>query len=118
MRHADYAHYRSRYQGNIIPERESHDMLAQAAYELARFERIYSIAEPEDPEAWKNALCAMADVLYMIQMAQNGTGTVSSATIGSVSVSYGNAQQMDLSPKGQDRALYRAASIHLDIYRG
>ena len=37
MRRTDYAHYRSRYQGNIIPERESHDMFAQAAYELARF---------------------------------------------------------------------------------
>ena len=46
-------------------------------------------------------------------------GPVSSASIGSVSVSYGGASGgVDLSQKGQAKELYRCASLYLDIYRG
>ena len=64
MRRTDYAHYRDRYQGNIISERESHDMFAQAAYELARFERIYSIAEPEGHR--KRIFITKSPLIYII----------------------------------------------------
>lgn len=117
MTKVDYAFYSDVFLGDLIPESEFSGIGQRACYELERFKRMYTVTSAND-DAEKMAICAMADALYMIQMAQNGTGTVSSASIGSVSVSYGNTQQMDLSPKGQDRALYRAASIHLDIYRG
>ncbi len=65
------------------------------------------------------AVCAMADVLAYYVAAQNGAGAVTSASIGSVSVSYGNAaNSIDLSPKGLAKELYRSASLYLDFYRG
>lgn len=65
------------------------------------------------------AVCAMADALAYFTATQNGTGAVASASIGSVSVSYGNAANaVDLSPKGQAKELYRCASMYLDFYRG
>ena len=65
------------------------------------------------------AVCAMADSLAYFTAAQNGMGAVASASIGSVSVSYGDAAKaVDLSPKGQAKELYRCASLYLDFYRG
>ena len=65
------------------------------------------------------AVCAMADALAYFMAAQNGMGAVASATIGSVSVSYGNAANAaDLSPRGQAKELYRCASMYLEFYRG
>lgn len=65
------------------------------------------------------AVCAMAEALAYFAAAQNGMGAVASASIGSVSVSYGNAANtVDLSSKGQSRELYRCASLYLDFYRG
>ena len=65
------------------------------------------------------AVCAMADSLAYFVAAQNGMGAVASASIGSVSVSYGNAANtVDLSPKGQAKELYRCASLYLEFYRG
>jgi len=69
------------------------------------------------------AICAMADAMYGIVLAQTGMLAVSSASIGSVSVSYGSAragtsQGVDLSEKGQAREIYNAACVYLDIYRG
>ena len=65
------------------------------------------------------AVCAMADALAYFTAAQNGMGAVASASIGSVSVNYGNAANaIDLSPKGQAKELYRCASLYLEFYRG
>jgi hypothetical protein len=64
------------------------------------------------------AVCAMADALAYFTAVQNGTGAVASASIGSVSVSYGNATNVDISPKGQAKELYRCASLYLEFYRG
>jgi len=65
------------------------------------------------------AVCAMADALAYFTAAQNGMGAVAAASIGSVSVSYGNAANaVDLSPKGQAKELYRCASLYLEFYRG
>ena len=117
MTSVDYAFYTDIFLGNSIPEKEFCGIAQRACYELERFKRIYAVADAEE-DAEGMAACAMAEALYMIQMAQNGTGTVSSASIGSVSVSYGSPQSLDLSPKGQARELYRAACTYLDIYRG
>ena len=78
------------------------------------------MTEPEEG-ARDMAICAMVDALSAIETMLSGDGiAVSSASIGSVSVSYGSptALGVDLSEKGQDRQLYKAASRYLDIYRG
>lgn len=63
------------------------------------------------------AICAMADAYAFFVAAQNGAGAVASASIGSVSVSYGGGS-VDVSPKAQERELYRCACTYLEIYRG
>ena len=47
-------------------------------------------------------------------------GAIQSASIGSVSTSFGGsgAQAVDVTPKGQSKALYRTACLFLEIYRG
>ena len=114
--------YKSRYRGNSIPEREWPVFEAKAAARLARYKRIYTVTVPEgEPDAESMAVCAMADALAYFTAVQNGAGgPVASASIGSVSVSYAGASggAVDLSAKGQERELYRCATLYLEIYRG
>lgn len=91
---------------------------ARAAAQLAQYKRTYTVTAPEETSE-AMAVCAMADVVAVIAAAQSGTGVVTSASIGSVSVSYANAaNSVDLSPKGQEKELYRCACQYLEIYRG
>lgn len=118
-----YEFYSGTYRGSSIPEAEFAQFAQRASEQLSLYMRKYTVEAPnataENKEfAEKMAVCAMADVLYAIAAAQNGTGAVTSASIGSVSVSYGNATAIDLSRKGQARELYDAACRYLDIYRG
>ena len=114
---ADYAFYADWYLGSSIPEDEFPFFADRSAAQLEKYKRMYTVTSSgEDSE--KMAICAMADAMYSIVLAQNGTGTVSSASIGSVSVSYGTPHGLDLSAKGQSREIYRAACLYLDIYRG
>lgn len=114
-----YDFYTRTYKGvSIIDNREWVAYEARAAAQLAYYKRIYTVTAP-DENAEAMAVCAMADALAYFAAVQNGTGTVTGASIGSVSVSYGSAAgSVDLSPKGQSRELYRCASQYLDIYRG
>ena len=93
------------------------DFKAVAADYLARLKRIYTVTAPE-ADAEEKAINAMAEVLACFDEAQSGTGAVTSATIGSVSVSYGAAAPVDLSPRAQEQELLRCARLYLDIYRG
>lgn len=113
----DYGFYMLTYKGVSIDIMEWPTHEARAAAQLAQYKRIYTVTAP-DENAEAMAVCAMADALAYFTAAQNGTGTVTSASIGSVSVSYGSPSAVDLSPKGQARELYRCASQYLDIYRG
>lgn len=113
----DYEVYVNNYLGCSIPEQEYNFFAARAKEQLDHYKRIYTVEAPT-AKAEELAVCAMADVLYAIAAAQNGAGAVSSASIGSVSVSYGGASSVDLSRKGQIRELYEAACRYLDIYRG
>ena len=113
----NYELYVNDYLGFSIPEREFHFFAARAKEQLDYYKRIYTVEAPS-AKAEELAACAMADVLYAIATAQNGAGAVSSASIGSVSVSYGGVTAIDLSRKGQARELYEAACRYLDIYRG
>lgn len=114
----DYRFYIQDYLGSAISEDDFPRLYKRAGEVLARYKRIYTVTEPE-PGAEKMAVCAMADALSGFEAVQNGeNGAVHSASIGSVSVSYGSPAAVDISPKGQARELYRCAGLYLDIYRG
>ena len=115
----DFEFYRTQYMGDSIAEADFPRLIRRAGETLARYKRIYSVTSPqEDAEAM--ASCAMADALAYYDAALNGAGgAVSSASIGSVSVSYaGAASAADLSQSAQETELFRCACLYLDIYRG
>lgn len=114
----NYGFYTNTYKGVSIDAIEWHIFEAKAAAQLAYYKRIYAVTAP-DENAEAMAVCAMADALAYFAAVQNGTNTVTSASIGSVSVTYGGASgSVDMTPKGQSRELYRCASQYLDICRG
>lgn len=115
-----YEFYECVYQGGSIDFSEWPQLEARAADQLARYKRIYTVTAP-DENAESMAVCAMAEALHNFDLIANGEGgPVQSASIGSVSTSYGSAgsQAMDVSPAGQAKELYRCACLYLDIYRG
>lgn len=114
----DYSFYLTEYMGDSIPG-ELFQRLAKRAWEqLSKYKRIYTVSAPEETSEGC-AVCAMADALYYFECAQNGEGgAVSSASIGSVSVSYANGSTVDVSPKAQEAELWRCVCLYLDIYRG
>ena len=118
----DYEFYTSRYNGGSIPYDNWHEYSTRAEAILYRYKRIYIVNVPqEEPDGEKLAVCAMADALRNFDLIANGEGgTVQSASIGSVSSSFGTsgADAVDVSPAGQAKELYRCASLYLDIYRG
>jgi len=118
----DYDFYRNTYHGSAVSEEEWPEYEARAAEQLARYRRMYTVTVPEDmPDGEERAVCTMAEALHSFDLFASGEGgPVQSASVGSVSVSYGSAaaQMMDLSPKGQARELYRCACRYLDICRG
>ena len=116
----DYGFYRNSYHGGAIPEEEWDQYLARAENQLERYRRIYTVTAP-GPDSESMALCSMAEALHGFDLLASGEGgPLQSASIGSVSVSYGSAmaQAVDMTPRGQARELYRCASLYLDIYRG
>lgn len=115
-----------------IPETDWPFYAERSAEQMARYKRIYAVSIPADladkidvaagiPFAEAMAICAMAEAMASFDAIQNSAGgPVSSASVGSVSVSYGSspANTMDVTPQGQARELYRCASRYLEIYRG
>ena len=115
----DFEFYRTQYMGDSIAEADFPRLIRRAGDTLARYKRIYSVTSPQE-DAESMAACAMADALAYYDAALNGAGgAVSSASIGSVSVSYaGTASAADLSQEAQAAELFRCACMYLDIYRG
>ena len=114
----EFEFYRGTYQGTALTSEEWPLFGKRAGEQLARYKCIYTVTAP-DENAEAMAVCAMADALAYFCAAQNGSGgSVASASIGSVSVSYGSGQTVDCSPKAQERELLRCARLYLDIYRG
>ena len=113
----EHEFYILKYHGaSISSPDEWYTYESRAAAKLARYKRIYTVSAP-DENAEAMAICAMADAFYAFDSVANG-GNVQSASIGSVSASYGNTPSIDVSPKGQAKELYRCACLYLDIYRG
>lgn len=102
----DFGFYTDCYLGEQIPQKAFGEVMARARDMLERYRSIYTV-ESSGPEAEKMALCAMAEAIYTARRREG----VSYASAGGVSVRY--------SPTGrQDRAVYDAARIYLDIHRG
>ena len=119
---ADWDFYRNTFNGSVIPQEDWTCCELRAAEQLERYKRIYSVSAPEDlSDAEQLSVCAMAEALYGFDLLASGEGgPVQSASIGSVSVSYGGlgAQALDLSPRGRERELYRCAGRYRNICRG
>ena len=117
-----YDFYTNTYHGGAVSGADWPTYEARAAAQLARYKRIYTVSTPEESsDAESMAVCAMAEALHSFDLIANGEGgAVQSASIGSVSTSYGSAgsNAVDITPKGQARELYRLACLYLDIYRG
>ena len=101
-----YEFYVNQYLGSYIPEKAFSGMAAQAAQVLARFKQAYRV-KPSGQEAEAMAICAMAESLW-----QNRNKSLTSASIGSVSVRY------ETDRNALRRELYDRACIYLDISRG
>lgn len=115
----DYTFYTTQYLGDSISDEDFFRLSKRAAEQLVLYKRMYTVNVP-DSNAEDMAICAMADAMNYYEAVQNGTGgAVSSATIGSVSVSYAGASgAVDVSQAAQERELYKCARRYLDIYRG
>lgn len=115
----DYCFYVGRYYGRAIPDEEWGCLETQARAQLEQYKRVYTVTSP-DENAEAMAVCAMAEAMYNAQLIASGeAGSVNSASIGSVSVSYGShGDAVDITPEGQARELFRCACLYLDIYRG
>ena len=101
---ADFDFYKNAYQGSRISEQEFPQLAAKAASILRRYDRIYQVSGGETERSM--ALCAMAECFHIYENHR------SAATAGQVSIRY------EKLPLTLDQALYRAAGIYLDIYRG
>ena len=100
----DYTFYKTVYLGSAIPERSFPEMAARAAEHLAQLKRICRVQGGAESERF--ALCAMAEAIY----AGSRSGGVKTASLGGVQVQYDTS--------GDNDAVYKAAGIYLDIYRG
>ena len=112
-----YDFYLNTYCGTALEAEEFPYFLARAEDKLSCYERAYRVTGDENMR--KMALCAMAEIIGYFDAAQNGQGGLRYASVGTVSVSCkGIYSQVDISPKAQEKELYRAACRYLSIYRG
>lgn len=112
-----YGFYVQTYGGSALSEAEFREAAQRAAEQLGYYERSYRVTGEET--ARKMAICAMAEAIVYFQKAQSGEGGLRYAKVGTMSVSgKGIYSAVDISPKAQERELYRIACRYLDIYRG
>lgn len=113
----EYQFYVGSYFGRAIPLETWTAAEREASALLARYKRDYTVtAPPESINAEDMAICAMAEVIY--DRAVKLSASISSASIGSVSVSYSTPAGVEYSEKQHARNVYNAARQYLDIYRG
>lgn len=114
-----YDFYINDYRGSTISCEDWPSCEARARARLASYKRLYTVTAPEESSE-AMAVCAMAEAINGFDLIANGEGgAVQSASVGSVSVSFGSAAgAVDISPKAQEKELYRCAGLYLDIYRG
>lgn len=111
MAMVDFAYYKDTYLGTAIPEKAFPGMAKRAEEALQRLQRIYQV-KVNGEDSRKLAICAMAEAVYAASKRRSG---VTAASVGEVSVHYGNSESAD---KALQRQLYEKASIYLEITRG
>lgn len=116
----EYSFYTDTYHGGAISADEWPMAEREASATLSRYKRMYTITAPEnDPIAESMAVCAMAEAMAFNAKAEAGQGgAVSSASIGSVSVSYAGTSSIDMTERGKANRVYNAMVLYLDVYRG
>ena len=113
-----YDFYLNEYHGSSVSEEHWPVLEQEASAKLSQYKRRYTVTAPEE-NSEAMAVCAMAETLDYFDELLNCNVAVQSASVGSVSVTYDNsAKAVDISPKGKEKELYRAACLYLDIYRG
>lgn len=124
---ADHTFYKEVYGGSVIAEDEWVGYVAKSAAYLTRLDELNKVTPYGDDEekSWSMAMCAVAEEYHNFDVAANMSSSescapVSSASIGSVSVSYDRSfgGAVDLTPTGQEHALHRAATQYLHVYAG
>ena len=99
-----------------MEEAEFAEAAARAEDVLKGYERAYRVTGSQEDRA--RAICAMAEAIAYFDAAQNGQGGLRYAKVGSVSVSgKGIYSQVDISPKAQEREMYRIANRYLTLCR-
>ena len=112
-----YDFYQNTYCGSSLTAEEFPEYCCRAQDKLQAYGRSYRVIGDENARSM--AICAMAEALSYYDSARNGQGGLRYASVGTVSVSgKGVYSQVDISPKAQERELYRIAATYLDIYRG
>lgn len=112
-----YTFYKSVYRGSALSPEEFPQLLARAQDYLAGLKSRYTVQGDERAESM--ALCAIAETMAYYDAARNGQGGLRYASVGTVSVSgKGVYSAVDISPKAQERELYRRAGRYLTVCRG
>lgn len=130
MAYADYEFYTTKYYGSAIPDSQSFDKEAERAsnfLDIITFERLVN-GLPENERAQtkiKKAVCALADKLYGLELAEKQalsadtgsitsgtggatTGVITSKSSGSESISYASPSEIANGAKAWS-AVYSAA---------
>lgn len=102
----DYDFYVNTYLGTGLSEQVFPQLAAKAASILGSYERHFRVTGSEGER--KMAICAMAETLQD----HDRRSRHAAASLGKASVRYEKPRQ------SLERALYRAAAIYLDFYRG
>lgn len=120
-----YAYYTGTYGGSAIEQEDWAGYEAKARSYLAQLDTLSKVTPYGDDgeTAWKMALCSLAEQYQNFDIAANGAangGTVQSASIGTVSVSYDTTRNgaVDLSIAGREAALLDAVRNYLHVYMG
>ena len=75
----NYAFYLSEYMGDVVDEESFPRLAARADEQLCRYERIYTVTEPEEG-ARDMAICAMVDRLRLLALTCPKRGRIGSYT--------------------------------------
>lgn len=115
-REVTYEYYSATYGGSAIEEADWARLSQLASGHLERLKVLARVTPYGDEDECESmAICAMAEALQTWEEATvgDGGGAISSEHIGSVSVSYGTAEQV--MPGGIESGLLRAARAWLHV---
>jgi|GEM_PF-1403713 hypothetical protein len=116
-----YGYYEDSFGGTAIEEDDWPGYEARARAHFCKFDAQYAMTPYGDgEEAYKATICDMAEKLQGFDLMANGEAGANSASIGSVSVSFGKSysESVDLSDAGQELALLKCAQLRYNVFAG